>query len=57
MMDRRHGAVIHIETSTRPRDDLEMTMKLLVAEAKCRHMAVEELQQIIKDFYQEFDAE
>ena len=57
MMDRRHGAVIHIETSARPRDDLEMMMKLLVAEAKCRHMAVEELQQIIKDFYQEFDAE
>lgn len=54
-MDRRKGAVISIEVQHRPTDDLETTMKLLVAEAICREMSQEDLQKIISDMYREFD--
>ena len=55
LMDRRRGAVIHIEVQNQPMDSLNMAMKLMVAEAICRDIAVEELQQIIHDMYREFD--
>lgn len=55
LMDRRRGAVVHIEVQNQPMDSLNMAMKLMVAEAICRDIAVEELQQIIHDMYLEFD--
>ena len=53
-MDRRRGAVISVKVQQQPADNMETAMKLLVAEAICRDMRVEELQQIIKDLYREF---
>ena len=55
LMDRRRGAVVHIEVQNQPMDSLNMAMKLMVAEAICRDIAVEELQQIIHDMYLVFD--
>lgn len=53
-MDRRNGAVIHIEVQHSSNDDLETTMKLLVAEAICRDMTQEDLHSMISKMYQEF---
>jgi DNA-binding transcriptional regulator YhcF (GntR family) len=54
-MDRRRGAVVSIEVRNRPTDDLETTMRMLVAEAICREMSREELSKIIDAMYRQFE--
>lgn len=54
-MDRRRGAVVRIEVQQYPVDTLEATMKMLVAEAICRDMSADDLHQIIRQMYKEFE--
>ncbi len=50
-MNRQRGAVVSIELDSRPHDEMYAAIKMIVAEAKCRGMSVEELNRVVADFY------
>ncbi len=50
-MNRQRGAVISIEFESVPHDEMYTAIRMIVAEAKCRGISVEELNRIVSDFY------
>ncbi|MBQ8923716.1 MAG: GntR family transcriptional regulator [Lachnospiraceae bacterium] len=55
-LDRRKGAVVCVSLDTRPRhlEVMNVNMRMMVAEAVCKNITVEEMHQIISDIYKEF---
>ena len=55
-LDRRKGAVVCVSLDTRPRhlETMNVHMRMMVAEAVCKNITVEEMHQIISDIYREF---
>jgi len=56
-LDRRKGAVVCVSVDTKPHS-LEMMnvgMRMMVAEAICKDISLDEMHQIISDMYKEFD--
>lgn len=56
-LDRRKGAVVCVAVDTKPRslEMLNIGMRMMVAEAICKDISLDEMHQIISDMYKEFD--
>ena len=55
-VDRRRGAVIALdENRQRAMDSIRKSLRLTLAEAKCRNISREEVMDIVRDIYDSFD--
>lgn len=56
-LDRRRGAVIQVSLETRSAhlESMNIAMRMMVAEAICKDISLNEMHQIITDMYKEFD--
>lgn len=56
-LDRRKGAVVSVsvETKTTHLKNLNPSMRMMVAEAICMDVSLDEMHQIMKQMYKEFD--
>lgn len=55
-LDRRRGAVVSVSVDTKVRhiENMNMGMRMMVAEAICKDISLAEMHQIITDMYKEF---
>lgn len=55
-LDRRRGAVVSVSVDTKVRhiENMNMGMRMMVAEATCKDISLAEMHQIITDMYKEF---
>ena len=55
-VDRRRGAVIALDANRqRAMDSIRKSLRLTLAEAKCRNISREEVMDIVRDIYDSFD--
>ena len=56
-LDRRKGAVVSVsmESRTKHIENMNSDMRMLVAEAICKDISLEEMHRLISDMYSEFD--
>lgn len=56
-LDRRRGAVVSVSTESRTEhiENMNMGMRMMVAEAICKDISLAEMHQFITDMYKEFD--
>ena len=55
-LDRRKGAVVSIslESRTKHLETMNVDIRMMVAEASCKDISLEEMHQIVEDMYREF---
>ena len=56
ILDRRKGAVVSIslESRTKHLETMNVDIRMMVAEAICKDISLEEMHQIVEDMYREF---
>ncbi len=56
-LDRRRGAVVCVSLETKPQhlEMMNIGMRMMVAEAICKDISLDEMHQIIEKMYKEFD--
>lgn len=58
-LDRRNGAVISVSMENRSHhvENLHSSMEMMVAQAICKNITMEEMQQLVEDMYETFSAQ
>lgn len=56
-LDRRRGAIVSVSMETRNKhiENMNTGMRMMVAEAICKDISLNEMHQLIADMYKEFD--